>query len=153
MPQLEIGSHHPGSSPTKQATALVISWPNELQYHTKFIPNLTTVLHPLNMLLKKDRKWKWSADCKKAFQQAKEAPISSHVLVHFDPSRPIELAADASAYSVGARISHTLRDGSELPIAFASRMLFTLENNYVQIEKEVLALIFGVQQFDQYFFG
>ena len=31
-----------------------------LNYYGKFIPNLATVLHPLNALLQTDRKWTWS---------------------------------------------------------------------------------------------
>ena len=79
--------------------------------------------------------------CAQAFADAKQALASSHVLVHYDPSLPITLTGDASAYSVGAVISHTLPDGSERPIAFASRSLSTSEQNYAQLEKEACIIL------------
>ena len=56
-------------------------------------------------------------------------------LAYFDPKLPITLVADASPYGVGAVISHIMSDGSERPIAFASRTLSVSERNYAQIEK------------------
>lgn len=56
-----------------------------LHYYRKFIPNLATVLHSLNELLKKGTSWKWTKDCAKAFKQAKKQPSSTTVLAHYDP--------------------------------------------------------------------
>ena len=43
-------------------------------------------------------------------------------------------------------------DGSEHPIVFISRTLSQSENNHSQIEKEALALVFGVNKFHQYIY-
>ena len=124
-----------------------------LNYYVKFLPNLSTTLHPLNSLLQQGRPWKWSSECKHAFQDAKDTLTSSHLLVHYDPALPLKMAADASAYGMGAVISHVMPDGAERPIAYASKTLSPSERNYAQLEKEALALIFGVKRFHQYLFG
>lgn len=78
------------------------------------------MLNPLNRLLGHNVKWKWTAECDRAFTLAKEKLVSSTVLAHYDTTLPIKLAADASAYGVGAVISHVYPDGTEKPVAFAS---------------------------------
>ena len=124
-----------------------------LNYYAKFIPNLASVLHPLHRLLRVGQPWQWSKDCKTAFESAKKSLSQSPVLVHYDPNLPIVLAADASAYGVGAVISHRQSDGTDQPIAYASRTLTQSERNYAQIEREALSIIFGIKRFHKYLYG
>ena len=121
-----------------------------VNYYRKFIPNLSTLLQPLNSLLQPSKPWKWSEKCTEAFTAAKQAISTTRVLAHYDPKLPLTLAGDASGYGIGAVISHILPDGSEKPIAFASRSLSPSERNYSQIEKEA---IYGVKKFHQYLYG
>ena len=46
-----------------------------------------------------------------------------------------------------------LPSGEEKPIAYGSRTLSKTEQNYAQVEKEALAIIFGIQKFYQYIYG
>ena len=57
----------------------------------------------------------------------------------------------ASPYGVGA--SHVMDDGSEQPVACASRTLSPTEQNYAQIDREGLALIFDLRYFHKYLVG
>ena len=108
---------------------------------------------PLYELLKDGQDFVWSADCEKAFCLAKEELMSKRVLVHFDPKKEIVLSVDASPYGLGAVLSHRMKDGSERPIAYASRTLCPAEKNYAQIEKKGLAIIFGIKKFHLYLYG
>ncbi|XP_062605742.1 uncharacterized protein K02A2.6-like [Saccostrea cucullata] len=124
-----------------------------VNYYARFIPNLSTVLHPLYNLLEKDRKWCWSKDCEEAFKTVKKLITSDEVLTHYDPNLPLCLATDASPYGLGAVLSHIMPNGEERPIAYASRSLSTYEKNYSQIEKEALGIIWGVKRFNTYVYG
>ena len=78
---------------------------------------------------------------------------TSSLLTHFDPNKLVLLSCDASPYGVGAVLSHRMRDGSEQPITYASRTLSMAEKKYAQLDKEALAIVFGVKRFHQYLYG
>ncbi|KAL6457444.1 hypothetical protein MHYP_G00344070 [Metynnis hypsauchen] len=124
-----------------------------INYYSRFIPNLSSILSPLNALLCKGKQWRWTPECAIAFKEAKEQLLSQSVLTHYDPQLPIRLACDASPYGVGSVISHILPNGQEKPVAFASRTLNKAERNYAQIEREALSIIFGVRKFHHYLYG
>jgi len=95
-----------------------------LDYYRMFLPNVATVLHPLNELLRVMHKWKWNTDCQSAFQKVKDLLTSSSVLAHYDPELTIHLAAE---YGIGAVMSQLLPNGRETSI---SQFLSVSEKNY-----------------------
>ncbi|KAG5286473.1 hypothetical protein AALO_G00015230 [Alosa alosa] len=124
-----------------------------LNYYHRFLPKLSTLLAPLHALLKKEGKWSWGSKQQKAFTESKALLQSCSVLVHYDSNKPLILACDASPYGVGAVLSHQMPDGLDRPIGFVSRTLNAAEKNYSQLDKEGLAVVFGVKKFHKYLYG
>ena len=129
------------------------SFSGAVNFYVKFLPNLSGVMAPLYELLQKGVSWHWGKEQQSAFQKVKEALASTYLLVPYDNRRPLLLAVDASPYGLGAVLAHRFADGSERPIAFASRSLNKAERNYSQLDKEGAALVFGVKKFRNYLLG
>jgi RNase H-like domain found in reverse transcriptase/Integrase core domain/Integrase zinc binding domain len=124
-----------------------------VNYYHKFIPGLATKASPLNRLLGKGVEFSWSGECKKAFELIKKELTSDKVLTHYDPKLPLIVETDASPVGLGAVLTHKMPDGTERPIAFASRTLSSSERNYSQIDKEATAIAWGIKKFFQYCYG
>ena len=124
-----------------------------VSYYAKFLPDRATKLVPLYQLLQKDTQWEWSDKQEQSLEEVKQLLSSPKLLVHFDDQKPIVLACDASPFGIGAVLSHILDDGTERPIAYASRSLSPAEKRYSQLDKEALAIVFGVCKFHCYLYG
>ena len=77
-----------------------------LTYYSKFLPHLSNVLAILYRLLYQSSQWQWGQVETEAFKASKELLTSAPLLVHFDPKLQLTLACDASAYGIGAVLSH-----------------------------------------------
>ena len=141
------------NAPVPQNIIKIKSFLGLINYYRKFLPDLSSLLAPLNNLLQKGTKWNWTETQQTAFDKAKSLVQSSVVLAHYDASKKLVLACDASPYGVGAVLSQYQDDGVEKPVAFASRSLSKAEKNYSHLEKEGLPVIFGVKHFHQYLYG
>jgi len=124
-----------------------------LNYYGRFLKDLSHELHPLHKLLHKDVKWAWGASQQQCFEKVKSMMVSARVLVHYNPSYPLILQCDASAYGLGCVLSHMMPDGFEHPIGFVSRTLNAAEKNYSQLDKEGASIIFGLKKFHKYVYG
>ncbi|KAK3732304.1 hypothetical protein QZH41_007808 [Actinostola sp. cb2023] len=121
-----------------------------VNYVAKFLPNISEVTSPLRELLKKDVAWHWTERHEQSFNDIKKllTETSKGVLKYYDPKQPVGLQVDACKSGLGAVL---MQGGS--PIAYASRSLTETECKYAQIEKELLAVVFGCERFHQYIYA
>ena len=92
--------------------------------------------------------WNWSAECEEAFIKVKKNIIEAPLIIYFNPDKELVLQVDSSKDGLGAAL---LPDGK--PTEYASRAPTSAEQNWAQIEKETLAVVFGLEHFDQYMCG
>ena len=109
-------------------------------YYAKFLPDLANRLAPLYKLLNHEEPWIWSTEQETAFQDVKKSLLSPQILAHFDDTKPIVMACDASPFGVGAILPQIQADGSEHHVAYASHLL----SPAAHLGKEALAIIFSV---------
>ena len=116
-----------------------------VNYLSYLLPNLSDVMKPLRDLTYKDVEWCWSDTREQAWSEVKSLIASAPVLSHYKPN---EVQCDSSQAGLGA----ALMQGGH-PIAYASRALMATESRYAQIEKEMLAIVFAMEKFNEYTFG
>ena len=119
-----------------------------VQYLSKFLPRLSDITKPLRDLTRQDVEWHWDEPQERAFEQLKEAVSVSPILRYYNLREKVTIQCDASQHGLGA----VLLQGGQ-PVAYASRALTPTEENYAQIEKELLAIVFACEKFDAYIYG
>ena len=140
-------------APAPHNVAQLRSFLGLVNYYGKFLPNLATTLSPLYALLQKQKKWTWGKSQDETFSKVKDVLKSSKVLAHFDDQLPLILSCDASPYQLGVVLSHKTTNGDERHVRFESRTLTVAEQKYSQLDKEALALVFGIKKYHQYLYG
>ncbi|XP_061714623.1 uncharacterized protein K02A2.6-like [Cydia pomonella] len=122
-------------------------------YYEKFLPDKATLLEPLYRLLEGKSPWTWGEKEQAAFNKAKNLLSSDCTLVGYDLNKDLLLVCDSSDYGLGAALVHIMEDGSERPVMMASRTLQPHERRYGQIDKEALAIMFGLTKYHQFLAG
>ena len=116
----------------------------------KFVPDFAKILSPLYRLLRKGRRCKWGNPEEDAFVNIKAALCSDSVLRHYDSNADLVLQCNATSIGVEAALLQPSAVGTLQPVAYASRILNSAEQDYSQIERESLAIVFGVTKFREY---
>ena len=70
------------------------------------------------------------------------------VLANYDPAKELTIKNDASQHGIGSALIQEAK-----PIAYASQTLSDAEQKYAQKEKEMLAVVWGLDKFRRYTYG
>ena len=119
-------------------------------YYRKFCKNFSGIAEPLTNLLKKSTKFKWNDKCQNAFDRLKAILKSAPVLLAPDFDKCFKLAVDASDVGIGAVLLQKDNNGIDHPVCYFCKKFNKHQKNYSTIEKECLALILAIQQFEVY---
>lgn len=142
------------TDPTKLSA--IESWPvpasvNEVRsflglagYYRKFVRNYAVISKPLTESTQKGG-FQWSDDAQVVFQQLKQALTTALVLAVPDFSKNFVIETDASKKGIGAVLMQ-----DHHPMTFISRSLGPRWQNLSVYEKELLAIGFPVQKWEQY---
>ena len=123
-----------------------------INYVGKFIPHLSDITKPFRGLIDKDCDFKITTEHANSLLKIKDILTSNPILRVFDSSKQTKVSADASEYGIGAVLLQKHED-SWFPVSYASRTLTKTEQNYAQIEKECLAIVFACTRFHHYTYG
>jgi hypothetical protein len=123
-------------------------------YYRAFVPNFAALAVPLTDLTSKGspNQLLWGESQQKAFVALKRYVCNPPVLRLPDLRKPFVLQTDASCEGIGAILLQEER-GIKHPVAFASKKLLPRERNYSTIEREALAIVWGVQKFENFLYG
>ncbi|XP_060070261.1 uncharacterized protein LOC132550238 [Ylistrum balloti] len=141
-------------APTPTSKKQVRSFLGLAGFYRKFIPNFAAISVPLTDLTKKGNPNKvvWEESHDIAFNTLKKLLTAGPVLKLADMEEDFILRTDASDTGLGAVLLQ--EDGDQkLPVAYASRKLLPRERNYAIVERECLAIVWGIQKFEPYLYG
>jgi len=121
-------------------------------YYRKPIKDFAKITKSLTKQLKAKKDIEIEEGFTKMFEYCKTLLCNDPELQYPDFDKPFILTTNASNVALGAVLSQG-KMGADRPISFTSRTLNDTESNYATVEREMLAIIWGIKYFRPYLFG
>nr|ADB85418.1 putative retrotransposon protein [Phyllostachys edulis] len=126
----------------------VVVFIDDILIYSKFIENFSKIARPLTQLLRKEKKFEWSAECKESFQLLRELLTKAPVLTLPNIHKSFDIYCDASHHGLGCVL---MQDGRV--VAYASRQLRPHEVNYPTHDLELAAVVHASKIWRYYLIG
>jgi len=92
-------------------------------------------------------------DCQQAFDELKKQFTEEAVLMMPDQTKPFQIETDASKYATGVVLTQLDSNGDRHPISFISKTFSLAEQNYEIYDRELLAIIWALEEWRHYIQG
>ena len=123
-------------------------------YYRSFFPDFAGIATPLFHTLKDEyaEKFEVTQEIRESVDKFKTILSQFPVLQYPDFTQMFYLETDASNIRIAAVLMQ-IKEGKKVLISAASRTLTSAEKNYGIVEREALAVVWGIQYFRTYLFG
>src|SRR5271155_4948159 len=123
-------------------------------FYRWFIQDFSHHARPLFNLTKNDVEWKWDLDEWTAFKLLKGKIISAPILALPDNAKPFHIEEDSLDFATGRVLSQqSSKDEKWHPVAFLSKSLSPVEQNYDIHDNEMLAVIHSLEEWRHFLEG
>jgi hypothetical protein len=122
-------------------------------FYRCFIKGFSHLAHPLNDLLKKDKKFVWSEECQESFDQLKKRFTEEPVLMMPDHLKPFPIQVDSSLFATGGILTQMDTNGDRHPCTYLSKSLTKEQRNYDTRDRELLAIVWALKEWRHYIQG
>ncbi|KAK1627803.1 hypothetical protein QYE76_002118 [Lolium multiflorum] len=117
-------------------------------YYRRFVEGFSSIARPMTQLLKKDKKFEWTAKCEESFQQLKSRLTTAPILIMPNITKPFDVYCDASKIGLGCVL---MQEGKV--ISYLSRQLKQHEQNYPTHDLELAAVVLALKVWRHYLMG
>jgi len=125
-----------------------------VNFYCRFIWDFSTIARPLFDLTHSNKAWNWDTKEQDAFKHLKMAVTTAPVLVLPQDLEPFRIEADSSNFASGAVLSQQLpREEKWHLVAFYSKSLSLVEQNYEIHDKEMLTIICALEEWRHFLEG
>jgi hypothetical protein len=111
------------------------------RYYRRFIAGFLRIAHPITSLQSKEKKFQWTDDCEKRFQQLKQLLTSAPILRIADPNEDFVVCTDACKEGLGGVLSQ-----NGFVICYESIKLKEHERNYATHDLELAAIVHALKK-------
>jgi hypothetical protein len=117
-------------------------------FYRRFIKGYSDLVRPLTELTHKSQRFVWSTDADQAFRKLKTIFVSAPALAQFDYDKETRIETDSSGWCIGGTLQQPDNNGLWTPCAFFSKKNNPAECNYEIYDKEMLAIIRCLNEWD-----
>ena len=123
-----------------------------INYYRRYIKHYAHIAAPLHKLTggkitksKPKQVIQWTPEAEESLRIIKDILAKKVILAFPDFKKPFYLTTDASNVAIGGVLQQKDEQGHLRPLTFFSRKLNTSEKNYSTIEREALAIVYGLK--------